>query len=158
MLSKGTLSLAIYLEGLENPINMQGVYVNELPDNATTVTMLKRKQKYGFSPEETEQIIVDYTLNHLTVYELAAKYGCHRSTISKHLKQNSVTVTHRKMDDKLIKEAIRLYEAGLSLKTVGELMRIPKTTVRHTLIRAGVTLRPARRKPRQTRQEEDFED
>jgi transposase-like protein len=106
---------------------------------------LQRERKHGFSPEETIQMVVDYTVNHLTVYELAAKHGCHRTTISRHLNQNGVNVTRCKMDTRQIKEAVMLYESGLSLKAVGKLLGITKTTIRQALIRAGITLRPARR-------------
>jgi predicted DNA-binding protein (UPF0251 family) len=132
-------------ENEEMPDKTCSTYINELPENAKTVSVLRQEQKHEFSPEETVRIVVDYTVNHLTVYELAAKYSCHRTTISKHLKQNGVKVTHCKMDNRQIEEAIRLYESGLSLKNVGKLLTIAETTIRETLIRAGITMRPARR-------------
>jgi predicted transcriptional regulator len=49
------------------------------------------------------------------------------------------------MDNRQIKEAAALYESGLSLKAVGELLGITKTTVQQALIMAGITLRLARR-------------
>ena len=48
----------------------------------------KPRQKL-LSKEEVEQIIHKYQQGS-TIYELADTYGCHRQTISRHLKKNGV--------------------------------------------------------------------
>jgi transcriptional regulator of acetoin/glycerol metabolism len=61
--------------------------------NAKTATRIERNQKPHFSTEETEGMIEDYTRDKLTVYQLAEKYGCHRSTVNRHLRKNGINVS-----------------------------------------------------------------
>ena len=51
-------------------------------------TKIKQKQK-RLSPEEISGVIKDYKSG-LTVYQLAEKYDCHRTTVSQKLKDNGV--------------------------------------------------------------------
>jgi IS30 family transposase len=137
---------------IQNPVETEPVYLNELPENATTATKLQREQKHHFSTGEIEGVIEDYTKNKLTVYQLAEKYGCHRNTVSKLLKNNGVRVTLTRMEEREITEAKRLYESGLSLREIERELGICKTTLGNSLTKAGVTLRPARRYKRSTYQ------
>ncbi|MDR3315243.1 MAG: hypothetical protein LBS98_01975 [Coriobacteriales bacterium] len=121
------------------------VYDNELPDEVTVVREIRQCQKRHFEPEEIARMTTDYTEHHMTVYQLANKYDCNRTTVSKVLKSNGVDVTIKRMDDKQIEEAKRLYATGLSLKQVGQEMGICESTVRATLTRAGVEMRKPHR-------------
>jgi len=121
------------------------VFDNELPNGAKTVTAIRQQQKHHFTESETEQLIIDYTENRLTVYQLADKYKCGRDTISKVLKRNDVTVTRSRMDNTMTEQATRLYASGLSLKGVGEHMGICESTIRKTLIKGGVVMRQPRK-------------
>jgi DNA-binding transcriptional regulator LsrR (DeoR family) len=91
-------------------------------------------------------MVVDYTEHRLTVYRLADKYGCHRVTISATLKKNGVTATNKRMDEAAILKAKQLYADGLTLKQVGQQLNICESTVRKTLIKAGVEMRAACRR------------
>jgi IS30 family transposase len=112
---------------------------------ATIATRIERNQKRCFSTEETERMIEDYTKNKLTVYQLAEKYGCHRNTVSRHLRKNDVEVAVAKLGDNEVAEAARLYESGLSLRDIEKKMGACKTTIGRALAKAGVVLQPARR-------------
>jgi transposase-like protein len=57
-----------------------------LPDKAVVVEEIKRPVRKQLSSEEINQIIIDYTENQMGVCQIANKYGCHFSTISKMLK------------------------------------------------------------------------
>jgi IS30 family transposase len=135
---------------LQTPVEIEPSYCNELPENTAIATKIERNQKHRFSTEETEGMIEDYTNNKLTVYQLAEKYGCHRTTVSKLLKENGVDVTVAKMKDEDAAEAARLYESGLSLRDIEKKMRVCKTTISRALARAGIELRPARRVSRKS--------
>ena len=54
------------------------------------------------------------------VYELAARFGIHRVTVSAHLHRRGVTLRHQGLDDEGVNEAIRLYEGGWSLARIGD--------------------------------------
>ena len=61
--------------------------------NLSIKTEIKQKQKY-LSKEEINEIVAKYK-NGKSTYELAEEYGCHRYTISKHLKEAGLEVTNR---------------------------------------------------------------
>jgi reverse gyrase len=52
------------------------------------VSQIKQKQK-RFTAEEVTELLKDYKAG-LTVYQLGDKYGCHRTTVSEHLKANGI--------------------------------------------------------------------
>jgi hypothetical protein len=66
------------------------VYANELPAGVSVVKETKPFTGRRLSPEEKAQIIVDYTEGQIGVCQLARKYGCHHSTISKMLKVQGI--------------------------------------------------------------------
>ncbi|MDR1185337.1 MAG: hypothetical protein LBK67_11160 [Coriobacteriales bacterium] len=118
-------------------------FTNEFPNEATTIRRIKQNQKRHFTDNEATQMVIDYTQHRLTVYQLADKYGCHRQTISNVLKKNGATVTKRRMDEATITKAKQLYADGLTLKQVGQELSICESTIRKTLIKAGVEMRVA---------------
>jgi DNA-binding transcriptional regulator LsrR (DeoR family) len=121
------------------------MFVNESPDGASLVTEIKRNQKHSFTDDEIAQMVIDYTDHHLKVYQLADKYGCYRTTISKVLKKNGVSVTRNRMDEATIVKAEQLYTDGLTLKQVGQELSICESVIRKTLLRAGVEMREPHR-------------
>jgi transposase-like protein len=121
------------------------VFANELPDGAAMVKEIKQSQKHSFSGDEIRQMVADYTEDRLTVYQLADKYRCNRTTISSVLKRNGVTVARERMDEATVAKAKQLYADGLTLKQVGQQLGICESTVRKTLIKAGTTMREPHR-------------
>jgi len=89
---------------------------------------------------EVEQLVVAYRLG-ATVYELADRYGCRRTTISAHLKRTGVTLRLRSPTPAEINEAIRLYQAGQSLAAVGRTLGFSTKTIHGALIACGVPRR-----------------
>jgi len=116
-------------------------YTNELPDDVKVAKESQQHQRHYFEPTELAQMVIDYTEHRLTVYQLADKYSCHRTAISKQLKQQGINVTRNRMDENQIETAKQLYASGLTLKQVGQQMGITKSTIRVTLANAGVSMR-----------------
>jgi lambda repressor-like predicted transcriptional regulator len=85
-------------------------------------------------------LIVDYRTG-LTVYQLAARFGCHRSTVSRCLKSNGVRMRLTPPSKEQIEEAVGLYESGLSLAKVGEKIGCNPDTLRLRLRERGVVMR-----------------
>ncbi|GAA5197170.1 hypothetical protein GCM10023346_31290 [Arthrobacter gyeryongensis] len=92
------------------------------------------------SAEQTKALAEDYRAG-MRVKELAAKYGISRETISKHLRRHGIAPRKVGLDAQQIKEAVRLYEQGDSLATIGKRMGVTAHTVRSRLIEAGVKMR-----------------
>jgi len=125
-------------------------YANELPDNAGIATSITHSHKCHFTQQETKEIIKGYTEQHLTVYQLADRHGCHRDTVSRLLKQNGVQVARRRMADEQVARAIELYQSGWSLREIAKELELSKSNVQCTLHKAGVKMRPAKRAARST--------
>ncbi len=77
----------------------------------------------------------------LTVYTLAERFGCHRSTVSGHLQARGVVMRLTPMTEEDVDHAIQLYESGLSFAKIGEALGRDGETVRQQLIRRGVSRR-----------------
>jgi DNA-binding transcriptional ArsR family regulator len=82
-----------------------------------------------------------------TVYELAARFGIHRNTVSLHLHRHGVTMRRRGLDPSQVDHAVRLYQDGQSLARIGDRYDVDPSTV-HTALRArGVHLRDTHGRP-----------
>ncbi len=92
------------------------------------------------SAEQSEEMAADYQAGVL-VKELAAKYKISRETVSKHLRRRGIALRPVGLDEQQIKEAVRLYEQGDSLATIGERMGVTAHTVRSRLVEVGVRMR-----------------
>ena len=106
-------------------------------DPNSIVKSITQHQKHDFTEEEINGIVSGYQ-NGKSTYTLAKKYNCHRSTISRILKKNNVTVAIEKIN---IQEAIKLYESGLTIKEVAAKYHMATSTVRRRLKEAGVKMR-----------------
>lgn len=76
-----------------------------------------------------------------TVYELAIRYGCHRTTISALLKRYGVSMRLQPPTERQLIEMLQLYGSGISLAGVGERLGFSATTVRTYLVKSGATMR-----------------
>ncbi|WP_197023289.1 hypothetical protein [Arthrobacter sp. MA-N2] len=92
------------------------------------------------SAEQSQEVVADYQTG-ARVKELAVKYRISRETVSKHLRRHEVTPRKVGLDERQIKEAIRLYEQGDSLATIGKRMGVTAHTVRSRLVEVGVRMR-----------------
>lgn len=77
-----------------------------------------------------------------TVYELARRFGIHRSTVSVVLERRGVSRRYRLLEGVTLDRAIELYAAGKALDQVGEDLGVNRSTVALALKKAGVRLRP----------------
>jgi lambda repressor-like predicted transcriptional regulator len=68
-----------------------------------------------------------------TVYELAAEFDCHRTTVAARLKNAGITLRYQSPTSEDIDSMARLYESGLSLIEVGRKLGFCANTVRTCL-------------------------
>lgn len=88
-----------------------------------------------------------------TVYELGARFGIERRTVSVVLKRNGVKMHRQGLTNEQIDEAVRLYESGQSLAAVGKRLGVSARTAQRRLRERCVQIRdthgrPARRSVR----------
>jgi DNA-binding CsgD family transcriptional regulator len=109
-------------------------------NQSNIVDRCKKSQKW-LTEEEIEQAIVAYK-GGATVYKLADQFGCHRNTISNHLKRHSVDVTIKKIATEAdVQNLIALYEGELTTGQVAKKLGVSTTTVKKHLQQNGVKMR-----------------
>ncbi|MGW0056504.1 helix-turn-helix domain-containing protein [Nocardia nova] len=90
---------------------------------------------------ERAALAQDYT-SRMTVYELAAKYGISRDTVSKHLHRMGVAMRRTGLTEEQIEEAVRLYiEQRWSLERIAGTLDVDHGTVWRRLRERGVRMR-----------------
>lgn len=79
-----------------------------------------------------------------TVYELAARFGIHRATVSAHLHRQGITVRRQGLDAEGIAHAVRLYEDGWSVARIGDRLGVDGTTAWTVIKAQGTRMRDTR--------------
>jgi len=102
---------------------------------------IKQKQR-RFSADEEFVVVADYA-DGGTVYSLAAKYGCHRTTISRILKSHHIQLAKSPIDPATVDEIVRLYESGLSMEKIALSVGVSAKTVFNYLRSRGIPTRAA---------------
>ena len=113
---------------------IQGSYQSEI-----VVSEIKQIQKH-LNKEEILMLVKNYKAG-LTACQLAEKYGCYRTTVSKYLKASGVMMRNCPLSDKQIDQAVRLYKSGLSCLEVGKKLGTCSKTIYNKLIQRNVTMR-----------------
>jgi lambda repressor-like predicted transcriptional regulator len=72
-----------------------------------------------------------------TVYELAAEFGCHRTTVADRLKKAGIEMRLQSPTPKEIESMENLVKSGLSLEAVGKQTGFCANTVRSCLACVG---------------------
>lgn len=125
-----------------------GVPASPVVDDFTAVKKIRQQQK-RLDEDEIGQLVAEYRAGS-TIYGLAAKFGCHRTTVSEHLRTHGVQMRLRPLTEERIREAVRLYGSGLSSAKVGERVGATDKTVLARLRERGVVVRDAHDRPTKT--------
>ena len=118
------------------------------PTNAVTTTSPGCRTARQLRPSEVDHLIAAYQSGS-TVYQLAERFGIHRSTVGRHLRARGVDTTPPGLDANQLARAIALYQSGYPLSNVACKLSVPQSTVREHLLAAGVEMRAARKPHRQ---------
>jgi|GEM_PF-1057899 len=131
-----------------NQLRKAGIDTN--PGDGRIVATKIRQQQTRLDESEVVRLIAEYRSGS-TVYQLAARFGCHRTTVSECLKHHGVPMRMTRLTSEQIDEAVRLYESGLSSAKVGKRIGANAETVRQRLRERGVVMRDPhdRRSPHQ---------
>ena len=68
-----------------------------------------------------------------TVYELAADFGCHRTTVADRLKKSGIEMRLQSPSPNAIESMVQLFKSGLSPQEIGEQLGFCANTVRDSL-------------------------
>jgi len=115
--------------------------IDSSPEGEVVARQIRQVQRRSFREEETEAIIFAYECGRST-NALAGDYGCHRRTISNHLKKHGVEVCRSKIkSEETSQEIVALYGRGHNAKEVGEFVGLSETTIQRHLLACGVAIR-----------------
>lgn len=144
--SKNVHRILRYRSQHSNPSNTNGSepidpdetdlsYIDESVANS-----YKQKQK-SLTDAELELAVQRYSEGAST-YELAAQFGCHRSTISRALKKSGIEVTHEASKrEALTKQVLQRYADFNRPVDIGKVLGINVSTVRKILHENNVHIR-----------------
>lgn len=99
------------------------------------------RQYKHFKPDEVEAVTAKYQQG-ATVYELAEEFTCHRTTISKLLKQGGVAMRRTGLTGQQTETAVHMYEQGLSAAAIGDHLGVSPQAVLNGLRQRHVRIRP----------------
>ena len=106
---------------------LQGLLI-ATADAAAGTVRVRRRTATRLSDHQIAALVDGY-LAGATVYELAARFGIHRVTVSTHLHRQGITLRRQGLDTEGIAHAVHLYQEGWSVARVGERLGVDGSTV-----------------------------
>jgi DNA-directed RNA polymerase specialized sigma24 family protein len=103
----------------------------------------RRQIQRRLSGNESEEVCRAYQAG-LTIRELSAQFAVHKTTVTAVLERAGIDRRIRTISAGEVTRATRLYREGLSTATIGAALGFSAETIRSSLIRNGVPLRPRR--------------
>ena len=137
--------ILVDLLGRYSNLSDQGELLERLleiaPEGSPTATLQTARQvQRRLRSREVDELVAGYQAG-LTVYELAERHRVDRKTVSIILERQGVPRRYRLIEGEQLAEAIKAYESGSSLATIGAHMGVSPYTIRRALLGAGVTIR-----------------
>lgn len=125
--------------------------LRKLPDPTTPAPPPVNRPKPGrarqLDADQVQELIASYQAG-ATVYELGARFGIERRTVSNILHRNGVPMRRRGLSSDQVDDAIHLYNLGWSLARVGKHLNVNHTTVLTKLRERGIPTRDTHGRPR----------
>jgi hypothetical protein len=122
--------------------------LRKLPDPTTpappSTDRPKPRRARQLDANQTQALIQGYTAG-ATTYELSARFGIDRRTVSAILHRHGVDMRRRGLSPDQVDDAIHLYNIGWSLARIGEHLSVDPTTVLNRLRERGIPTRDAHR-------------
>jgi DNA-binding transcriptional ArsR family regulator len=87
-------------------------------ERATDTVRVRRRTATRLSVSQVTALVDSYRAGE-TVYELAARFGIHRATVSAHLHRQGITLRRQGLNAQGVAHAVRLYEDGWSVTRIG---------------------------------------
>ncbi len=117
----------------------------KITDSSVSVTMHYRTARQLRS-SEIDELVASYQAG-ATVFELAARFNIHRSTVGRHLKERGIDTRGPILGSNEVQEAVDLYQAGWTLDKIAKRHGVGYETIRRPLSAHGIEMRPRGRRP-----------
>jgi hypothetical protein len=125
--------------------------LRKLPDPTTPapppLDRPKLQRARQLDADQIQELIAGYQAG-ATVYELGARFGIDRRTVSNILHRHDIPMRSRSLSPDQLDDAIHLYNSGWSLARVGEHLNVHHTTVLTKLRERGIPTRDTHARPR----------
>jgi transposase len=125
--------------------------LRKLPDPTTPAPPSADHPKPGrarqLDTDQLQELIAGYQAG-ATVYELGARFGIKRQTVSNLLHRHNVQMRRRGLSPNQVDDAIRLYDSGWSLARIGNHLSVDPTTVLNRLRERDIPTRDTHGRPR----------
>jgi DNA-directed RNA polymerase specialized sigma24 family protein len=92
------------------------------------------------SASQVDELVAGYEAG-ATIYQLAARFSIHRTTVSAHLHRKGIELRGRGLTGGGVAEAAHLYLSGWSLERIAVKLEVDDETVRSALRQLGVKMR-----------------
>jgi transposase-like protein len=129
---------------LEQQVSELEALLKRLPDPSGSCQRTPRGPIPGtarqLKPDEIQKLIAGYQAG-ATVYELGARFGIDRKTVSRTLHRHEVSMRRRGLSPEQVDEAVRLYKSGWSTARIAQRMETDPRTVQRRLRGRGVRTR-----------------
>ena len=109
--------------------------------------VMSRAAAWQLGANQVQELITGYQAG-ATVYELGARFGIDRRTVSNILHRHDVPMRRRGLSPNQVDTAIHLYHLGWSLTRVGEHLNVHHTTVLTRLRERAIPTRDTHGQPR----------
>ena len=100
-----------------------------------------RNLRRRLAPQTIAEVVTRYDAGEDTP-SLSREYGISKCGLLRLLRNEGVTLRKQPMTPREAEEAARLYKSGLSITEVGERIGYSYSTLRKSLHRSGVAMRP----------------
>lgn len=128
----------------EQQVSELEALLRKLPDTTVPVRQPAKGRIPGranqLKPDDVQKLIEGYHAD-ATVYELGARFGIERRTVSAILHRHDVPMRRRRLSSEQVDDAVRLYGEGWSLARIGRKLSVDPTTVLTKLRERGVRMR-----------------
>ena len=123
-----------------NPASSMKPPITKSEHGDLEVTRIRQHQKQ-LTLEEIERAAIEY-LNGMSTGQLAEKYGCHRTTVSKNLKNRGIHVTNRRASEKInVEEVISMYANMINTEQIAKKFEVSPNTITKYLRDNGIKIR-----------------
>ena len=115
---------------IEYRLKMQ-IPEDHAPSDYRLIGPIRQRQR-RFNEVQVVEMATKYKAG-AAVYELAAEFGCNRTTVAARLKKAGIAMRFQSPTSAAIDSMVRLYASGLSLLEVGKQLGFCANTVRNCL-------------------------
>jgi lambda repressor-like predicted transcriptional regulator len=109
-------------------------------ERATDTVRVRRRTATRLPASQVAALVDGYRAGE-TVYQLAARFGIHRATVSAHLHCQGIPLRRQGLNTEGVTHAVRLYENGWSLARIGHRLGVDATTAWTAIKAQGTRMR-----------------